>query len=221
MTIMSIATVASVMGTAYARNADGELREIHPGDQLLEGETVVPPDGSVVELTMSDGTPLMVADMPEMTLTQDLMAETATTREEAEITDETALAVLEALEGEGDLGDVLEATAAGLGGAGGPGGGSSFIRLGRIAEETSEFSGIAGSEGAVPAAFGDPAPEVIDAIDDFETTEQGEPVTIVVEANDVAPNGSDVISITQPSNGVAVLNADDTVTYTPNPDFVT
>ncbi|GHD25163.1 retention module-containing protein [Parahalioglobus pacificus] len=217
---MSIATVASVMGTAYARNADGELREIQPGDQLLEGETVVTPDGSVVELTMSDGTPLMVADMPEMTLTQDLMAETATTREEAEITDETALAVLEALEGEGDLGDVLEATAAGLGGAGGPGGGSSFIRLGRIAEETSEFSGIAGSEGAVPAAFGDPAPEVIDAIDDFETTEQGEPVTIVVEANDVAPNGSDVISITQPSNGVAVLNADDTVTYTPNPDFV-
>ncbi len=38
---VAIATVVAVTGNAYARNADGELREIRLGDVLLEGETVV------------------------------------------------------------------------------------------------------------------------------------------------------------------------------------
>ncbi len=88
-----IATVNAVFGTAYARNAAGELRELKPGDVLLENETVVTPDGASVELAMSDGSPLVVADVPELTLTRDLMAETATTREEAEVTDDTVDAV--------------------------------------------------------------------------------------------------------------------------------
>ena len=46
----AIATVASATGKAYARNADGELRELRTGDVLKEGETVVTPDGGRVEL---------------------------------------------------------------------------------------------------------------------------------------------------------------------------
>ncbi|MDA8752764.1 retention module-containing protein, partial [Halieaceae bacterium] len=220
MANVAIATVVAVIGKGYARNADGELRELKPGDVLLEGETVVTPDGSSVELSMSDGSPLVIADMPEMTLTADLLADTASTRDESEITDESVDALLAALEGDGDLGDVLEATAAGLGGGtGGPGGGSTFIRLGRIVEETPEFQNEVAYVGPEAAAFEDNNPEVIDAIDDVTETQEGQPVTIAVEANDVFTPDSDVISITQPANGVAVLNDDDTVTYTPNAGF--
>ncbi len=60
---MAIATVVAVTGTAYARNADGELREIRAGDVLMEGETVVKPQGGSVELSLSDGSPVVV-DVP-------------------------------------------------------------------------------------------------------------------------------------------------------------
>ena len=42
---MSIAVVLSVTGQAWARDAEGNLRELRPGDVLQEGEVVVTPDG--------------------------------------------------------------------------------------------------------------------------------------------------------------------------------
>ena len=89
MEAVAIATVVAVTGKAYARNADGELREIRPGDVLLEGETVVTPDGGSVELSLSDGSPLVVTDVPEMTLTPDLVADTAAGADESAVQDET------------------------------------------------------------------------------------------------------------------------------------
>ena len=142
---VAIATVVAVTGKAYARNADGELREIRPGDVLMEGETVVTPDGATVELSLSDGSPLVVADVPELSLTPDLVADTAPGADESAIQDETVEQVLAALESGEDLSNVLDATAAGPS-ASGPGGeGHSFIRLGRIVEETDEFSGVSGT----------------------------------------------------------------------------
>ena len=129
MADIAIANVVAVIGTAYARNADGELRELKPGDVLQEGETVVTPDGSRVELELTNGNPFIVSDVEEMAITRDLMAETAAGPDESAIEDESIDAVLAALESGEDLGDVLQATAAG-GSASGPGGeGSSFIRL--------------------------------------------------------------------------------------------
>ena len=107
---VAIATVVAVTGTAYARNADGELREIRPGDVLLEGETIVTPDGGTVELSLSDGSP-MVVDVPELTLTTDMVADLAPGADESAVEDETIDAVLAALESGEDLGDVLAATA--------------------------------------------------------------------------------------------------------------
>lgn len=50
---------------------------------------------------------------------------------------------------------------------------------------------------------------------DSVTTSQGIPITINVLNND-SGSGLDVTTITQPSNGTAVLNPDNTVTYSPN-----
>ncbi|MEP6360375.1 MAG: retention module-containing protein [Halioglobus sp.] len=215
---VAIATVKAVVGKAYARNADGELRELRPGDTVMEGETVVTPDGGSVELSMSDGSPLVISDMPEMTLTADLVAQTASTREESEVTDETINDVLAALESGEDLGDVLAATAAGGAGGGAGGAGSSFIRLGRIVEGVDEFHGVLPEWG-----YGDPGQELdplqpVDALDDVEST-NGEPVVIRAQDNDIFLEGERIASFTQPENGSVVLNSDGTFTYTPREGF--
>jgi hypothetical protein len=60
------------------------------------------------------------------------------------------------------------------------------------------------------------------ANDDAATTAENTALTLNVLANDSDPDGDalSVASITQPTYGSAVLNADQTVTYTPNPSFV-
>ena len=60
------------------------------------------------------------------------------------------------------------------------------------------------------------------ADDEVETTPQGTPVTISVLVGDSDPDGDtlSVIAVTSPANGAAAINADGTVTYTPNPGFV-
>ncbi|TGD73856.1 retention module-containing protein [Mangrovimicrobium sediminis] len=216
----AIATVVAITGQAYARSADGEIRELQPGDVLLQGETVVTPAGAQLELETTDGQPLVVSDVPELLLSADLVAERAPGADESAVQDETVQQVLAALESGEDLGEILDDTA--IGERDLPSSGNhSFIRLGRIAEGTSEFAGIPGSFAySDAAAFAQDEQEVVDAIDDAETTEQNTPVTVEVTLNDVFNFGEVVVSITQPENGVAVLNPDGTVTYTPNPGFL-
>ena len=60
--------------------------------------------------------------------------------------------------------------------------------------------------------------EPVDAQPDIAFTDEGQPTTINVLTNDIGCD-LDVLSITQPSNGAAVLNSDNTVNYTPNPGF--
>ncbi|MFZ5814572.1 MAG: S8 family serine peptidase [Bacillota bacterium] len=59
------------------------------------------------------------------------------------------------------------------------------------------------------------------AADDSASTTTDTAVTIAVLANDSDPDGDglSVTNLTQPANGAASLNADGTVTYTPNPGF--
>jgi len=59
------------------------------------------------------------------------------------------------------------------------------------------------------------------AVQDNITTAQGQAVTFDPRLNDSDPNGDpiSITSITQPANGVATLNANQTVTYTPKFGF--
>jgi len=59
------------------------------------------------------------------------------------------------------------------------------------------------------------------AVDDTASTTQGTPVTISVLANDSDADGDPltIASVTRPSNGKAVVNANQTITYTPNSNF--
>jgi VCBS repeat-containing protein len=56
---------------------------------------------------------------------------------------------------------------------------------------------------------------------DSANTSENTPVTIDVLLNDSDPDGDPihVVDVTTPQNGTAVINADDTITYTPNATF--
>jgi subtilisin-like proprotein convertase family protein len=60
------------------------------------------------------------------------------------------------------------------------------------------------------------------ARDDHETTAINSPVTINAIANDFDPNGDDltIIDLTTPKSGSVIKNADQTITYTPDANFL-
>ena len=218
----AIATVTAISGRAQARNADGELRELSVGDQLREGETVVTPDGGTVELSLSDGSPLTVNGVAEMAITPDLVAETAAGADESAVQDETVQQVLVALESGEDLGDILPPAGAGSEAASGlEGEGHSWVRLGRILIDNDEFTGIVGSAGPEAGPVLDENLIPVDAIDDSTTTDEGVPVIIDVQPNDDFQLGSNVIGVTDGAHGTVLINADNTVTYTPPKSFST
>ncbi|WP_199825254.1 retention module-containing protein, partial [Halomonas sp. G11] len=133
---MSIATVVSITGQAWARDPDGNLRELAVGDTLQEGETLVTSTNGNVQLDFDDGLPpTTIGGDEEVAITNDVDAENAPTEEETVAQDGEVEALLSALEEEdGDLLELLEATAAGGGAAGGGGGGADFVQLARIEE---------------------------------------------------------------------------------------
>ncbi|WP_176243736.1 retention module-containing protein, partial [Halomonas sp. CSM-2] len=134
---MSIATVVTITGQAWARDPDGNLRELAVGDVLQEGETLVTSTNGSVQLDFDDGLPpTLIGGNEEVAITNDVDAENAPTEEETVAQDGEVEALLSALEEEdGDILELLEATAAGGGAAGGGGGGGAdFVQLARIEE---------------------------------------------------------------------------------------
>lgn len=67
----------------------------------------------------------------------------------------------------------------------------------------------------------DPVNDPPAAVDDNASTPQDTSVGINVLANDNDPDGDllDVVSVSQPASGSAVINTDDTITYTPDVGF--
>jgi large repetitive protein len=81
--------------------------------------------------------------------------------------------------------------------------------------------GNGGTDTATVTVTVDPVNDAPVAQDDAETTDEDTPVDIDVLANDTDADGDSmaVDSATDPANGSVVVNLDDTVTYTPDPDF--
>ncbi|MGM0914587.1 MAG: retention module-containing protein, partial [Pseudomonadota bacterium] len=139
---MTIATVTAITGQAWARDADGNLRELSIGDTLQEGEVLVTADGARVELDFGDNLdPTVIQGGQEVAMTPQLSGEEAVAEEEASALDEDLEALLTAIdEGEGDLLAELDPTAAGAGPGGGAEGGHSFVMLARITEPLTPLS---------------------------------------------------------------------------------
>ena len=120
-----MATVIAISGQAWARDEDGNLRELRIGDVIQEGETLITSADGRVELDFADGTGANVVEGgQEVAVTPELNTD-AIVATDASAQDDDLEALLAALEDEdGDLLDLLDATAAGAGAGGGGGGGS-------------------------------------------------------------------------------------------------
>src|SRR5690554_5892216 len=142
---MAIATVLSITGRAWARDEEGNVRELSVGDTLLEGEVLVTSDNGSAQLDFGDGLdPTLVEGGDQIAMTPELDADEPLDGSEFAALDDDLEALLTAIdEGEGDLLDMLEAPAAGPGAGGGggaEGGGHNFVRLARIAEEVNPLA---------------------------------------------------------------------------------
>ncbi|GGX90318.1 hypothetical protein GCM10007160_17210 [Litchfieldella qijiaojingensis] len=133
---MSIATVLSITGQAWARDSEGNLRELSPGDVLQEGETLVTSGNGSVQLDFGDGLePALIGSGQQVAMTPEVDAQAPVDVADSSVLDEDIEALLAAIdEGDGDLLELLDATAAGAGGGGGESGGHDFVRLARITE---------------------------------------------------------------------------------------
>ncbi|WP_370277737.1 retention module-containing protein [Pontibacterium sp.] len=222
-----IATVSAVTGEVTVRDSDGRLRQLEVGDQLMEGDVILPSSTGSVDLVMADGTPMSFDDPVEVTLTREMLTDQTVLAEEESISDPSVAAVLSALEAGQDPTQVLPAPAAGAGAADE---GHSFVRLARIVEsvEGVEFGG-AGFD-AIQLNFvtpdlleqDEPGPPV--ALPDSVSVDEDSSVVIDVLANDSDPDGdldpSTVTIVSPPSNGTVTVDpVTGAVTYTPNENY--
>jgi hypothetical protein len=128
-----IATVVSVSGMAFARNADGAVRRLTAGDIILEGEIVFTLADGQVELAFSDGHHTTILPSESYLLGPEAMIATSPSSGDAAIQAAGEVGkVVQALEGNGDILEELDPTAAGAAAAGNHG--HSFVRLLRITE---------------------------------------------------------------------------------------
>ncbi|MFG6177821.1 retention module-containing protein, partial [Halomonas sp. THAF12] len=220
---MAIATVVSVSGQAWAKDSQGNLRELHAGDTLREGETLVTGDNASVELDFGDAFgPTTIGGGEEVAMTPELDVDVSIPVEEASVQDGDLEALLTAIEqGSGDLLDELEDPAAGGGGAQG-GAGHDFVRLARITEQVDplsfDFSGVQASgvevrEGETfTPSDAEPLNGEVEAVDDAFVTNETAPLDGAnVLLNDSDPDG-DVLSVSDPGPRDVVFTMPDGTT---------
>ncbi|MFT3848316.1 MAG: retention module-containing protein [Propionivibrio sp.] len=136
-----VARVSAIQGTAFAKSEDGTMRELKVGDPVFEGEILVAPPGSQVELATEDGHLLILKENEVLTMDAEVVGDA-----QADASDSALLAagddtnrIIQAINDGGNLDALLEETAAGEA-AGGSDGGSTFVRLLRITEGVDPLS---------------------------------------------------------------------------------
>jgi len=162
-----VATVISVSGMAFARNADGAVRRLAAGDTILEGETVFTLAGGEIELAFADGHNATILASESYLMGPEAMIATSPDAGEAAITAAGEVGkVVTALEEGGDILEGLEAPA-----AGGPGenSGNDFVRLLRIVEPVSPvgYEYPLNTVGEIRAPEGDVIPQEEEPVNFF------------------------------------------------------
>ena len=102
-----IATISKLTGSVYVQAADGSRRQVEVGDDLFQGDTLIRSDGSIVEISFADTTPLVMVGSGELLISGELTATGRNEISESAMFDETLDAVVAALEGDGDLLEII------------------------------------------------------------------------------------------------------------------
>jgi hypothetical protein len=167
-----LARVSAIQGKAFARDQDGNLRQLHIGDVIYEGDVVVTGAGSRVDLATPDSHSLVLRANETLTVDAEVFA---TVKPDA--TDAALLGgardvdrVIKAINEGGSLDALLDETAAGAGTPGGADGGPTFVRLLRIVENVDPLAFEFGTARTAPVdevlgGAGSAADGLIDLID--------------------------------------------------------
>ncbi|MEN0039553.1 MAG: retention module-containing protein, partial [Cellvibrio sp.] len=220
----AVAKVSFLQGQAWAKAPDGSLRALTVGSTLNDDEILVTAQGARVELDVGNAEPLVVNGGQEVGMSRDFASDTATTPDEALLSDASVQEALTVLEQGGDLLEELEETAAGDNGGGGANDGHSFVQLSRVIEQTGSqsYSYETSSTGAAAAQQEDAgyinrAPLVTDQA---LSSNEDETVFGQIIANDIEGDQLTYTLTTPPTNGTLVLDpATGQFTFTPNANY--
>ena len=167
-----LARVSAIQGKAFARDQDGNLRQLRIGDVIYEGDVVVTGAGSRVDLASPDSHSIVLRANETLTVDAEVFA---TVKPDA--TDAALLGgardvdrVIKAINEGGSLDALLDETAAGAGTPGGADGGPTFVRLLRIVENVDPLAFEFGTARTAPVdevlgGAGSAADGLIDLID--------------------------------------------------------
>ncbi|MCP8899134.1 Ig-like domain-containing protein [Gilvimarinus xylanilyticus] len=92
------ATVIFLQGRAWAKDADGNLREVSVGDVIAADEQLVTEAETRIELDFGDASPVALAGAHDVAMSPDLWPESATSEAEASVMDQPFEAILASLE---------------------------------------------------------------------------------------------------------------------------
>ena len=222
-------------------DADADTLTVQSAGQPSNASVVVNADGTVTytpdanfsgvdtfTYTVSDGNGGI--DTATVTVTVDPVNDPPAANDDGATTDEEVPAVIDVLGNDTDAdGDTLTVQSVTQ-----PGNGSAAINANGTVTYTpdADFNGVdtftytvsdgnGGTDSATVTVTVDPVNDAPVASDDGATTDEDVPIAIAVLTNDTDTDADTltVQSVTQPGNGSAAINANGTVTYTPDADF--
>ena len=236
-----IAIVKSIIGQVFALSPEGVRRLLIEGDRLFAGDQVMTGQEGMISLELADGSRMDLGRDSQWTAAGEAPQMATTANPELSVS-ELQQAITAGLDPTAEL----EATAAGAGGAGGgtggaAGGGHSYVLLDATAQQLDATVGY-DTQGLGFAAGGleEQSALINDGLDaenpplpvnaapvanaDSLAATEDTPVTFTaaqLTGNDTDTEGTPLTinSVTSGANGTAVLNANGTVTFTPNANF--
>ncbi|MFP5401427.1 MAG: retention module-containing protein, partial [Gammaproteobacteria bacterium] len=227
-----IASVIAVTGSVFARDADGNVRALKPGDVLRQGDTVLTDQGGRVELVSAGGEPFELGEGQTLRISAEMSDDARPSSDEAELVQGSVEELMRALNEGGQIDELLEEPAAGLSGGSG-GEGNNFVRLLRIVEPVTpqdyEFNRVSALEPELPLRGRDlDEPEESAPVQNSAPLAADDAITVGEDSSFTGrlPVASDADgdpvryeAASGPAHGELVINPDGSYQYTPAPDF--
>ena len=240
----ALGTVVAINGTTDAvKNVivvteSGVKKPLRLGDTIQPGDTIITPNGVIVELQLQNGKVMQVFAEQLVKFTPEFADAIPPSSGDSAVDQATIQAVIKAINEGRDIGEVLEETAAGLSGGGSTVYGFDIVNLLRIVEQLNPVAfqfesgrieipeiNFAFADPNQGAFSGAPATPPVDnlpvAVNDTVNATEDAVFNGNLAANDTSSaDGGNVWALgTGATHGTVIINANGTFSYTPNANY--